>query len=559
MIHRRLLQLAGSIPGAIALLAGLGILVSVLHVAFSLAAAGVIAALTNGTGGLLGALVPLVAVAVVRAGAIWLREPVATRIGADVRIRLRDRLLDRATAIQEAERRAAGDTAATVIDGVDGLDGYYTRYLPQLIVVALVPLAIVVLVSSLSPVAGLILACAVAAAVILPRFWDALLLRNGRTRWAAFAQLSGDYVEALQSVPLLRTFGAAERTGAELEGRAEGLRTSTMRQMRVSLIENGISALAIHLGTVLAVIAGAAAVLAGADAFTAIVVLLLARECFRPLAELSGHWHAGYLGLTAVDGLDRLLSTRDAVVEHGTVDAAAAPGAAIEILGVSYRHPASGRGVHAVSLDVRGGETLALLGPSGSGKSTLGLLLAREVDPDVGEVRIDGIRLDALTRHARVRSIVVVAQDPVLFAWSVRDNLRLHRGDATDDEIVRAAEAADVHEVIRALPDGYDTVLSENGDQLSGGQRQRLAIARALVANVPVLVLDEVTSALDVETERRVMDGVFAHDPDRTTILIAHRESACAHADRWISLQDGRVAAEGDGPPRRVRTAGASR
>ncbi|MDQ0644710.1 ABC transporter ATP-binding protein/permease [Microbacterium murale] len=548
MIHRRLLQLAGAVPGAIAALAAVGVLISALHVTFAFVTAAVIAALVRGEGDVGFALIVLVVVALARAGVIWLREPLAARIGASVRIALRRRLLARTADIAAAERRS-GDTAATVIDGVDGLDAYYTRYLPQLVVVLLVPATIIALVSAQDVGAGAVLAVAGATAVIVPRFWDARLLRNGRSRWAAFARLSGDYVESLQSIPLLRAFGAAERFGTGLEQRAEALRLSTMAQMRVSLIESGLSALAMHLGTVLAVLAAASAVLTGSPATTAIVVLLLSRECFRPLSELSTHWHAGYLGLTAVDGLDRLLSLHATVPDDGTVTTPAAEGAAIAIRDLTYRYPGTDSGIRGITLEIESGETVAILGASGSGKSTLGRLLEREVDPDEGDILLDGIPLPQRTRSALARSVVTVPQDPVLFAWSVQENLRLYRQDASDAEMQQAAVAADIDQVIRDLPEGYDTVLGENGDQLSGGQRQRLAIARALVARAPVLILDEVTSALDAETERRVMDGVDAHDPRRTTILIAHRESACIHADRWIALDQGGISSSGDGPP----------
>jgi len=549
MIHRRLLELAGIVPGAIGALGAIGVLISALHVAFALAMATAIGAVIHGDGDPHGALLLLGAIALVRAVLLWLREPLAARIGASVRISLRRRLLAQLPAIGAEERRA-GDTTATIIDGVDGLDAYYTRYLPQLIVVLLVPTAIVVLVAVQDTAAGVVLAVAAAVTIIVPRFWDALLLRNGRKRWSAFARLSGDYAEALQSIPLLRGFGAASRVGAHLDARADDLRRRTMRQMRVSLIESGISALAMHAGTVLAVVAAAAAAMDSANQGTAAVaVLLLARECFRPLAELSTHWHAGYLGLTAVDGLDRLLSRRPGVIEDGVRDEPSARPAVIELRRVGFRHPGSARGVHYVSLRIRGGETIAVLGPSGSGKSTLARLLERDADPETGEILLDGVPLRHLTRRARTRSVVVVAQDPVLFTWTVRDNLRLYRPDAGDDEVIAAARAAVIDDVIRTLPDGYDTVLAENGAPLSGGQRQRLAIARALLARTPVLVLDEVTSALDIDTERRVMDGASAFDSRRTTILIAHRESACIHADRWIRMTDGRIVAGGDGPP----------
>ncbi len=548
MIHRRLLQLAGAVPWAILALAGVGLLLSALHVTFALAASSAIMSLVSGGSDLIASLALLSSVTLVRGVVTWLREPLATRIGASVRMKLRRRLLGRLSAVPVAERDSGASTA-TIIDGVDGLDAYYTRYLPQLLVVLVVPAAVVAITALASPAAGVVLAVTAAVAVLAPRAWDALLLKNGRARWERFARLSSDYVEALQSIPLLRGFGATGRTATRLAADADGLRRATMTQLRLSLVETAVSALAMHLGIVLAVSAALIAVVSGsAPAAAAVVVLLLARECFRPVQDLGANWHAGYLGLTAVDGLDRLLSLVPAVAENGAHGEPARDGA-VDIVDLRYRYPGTESGVHGLDLQVSPGETVAVLGRSGSGKSTLARLLEREMETDSGSIRIDSTELREFTARARSRSIVVVPQDPALFAWSIRENLRLYRPDATDAEIVDAAEAAGIHEVISDLADGYGTVLAENGEQLSGGQRQRLAIARGLLAPAAVLVLDEVTSALDVDTERRVMDGVAAAASDRTIIVIAHRESACAHADRWIALDGGRIADTGDGPP----------
>jgi ABC-type transport system involved in cytochrome bd biosynthesis fused ATPase/permease subunit len=548
VIHRRLLHLAGVVPGAILGLAALGIVLSVLSVLFAVCLAAVIAALAREDGDPMLMVVLLTVVAALRGGVVWLRERLATHVGAGVRMRLRARLLDRLASVPPAERDA-GRAAATIIDGVDGLDAYYTRYLPQLVVVLIVPAGVVVLTWTYSAGAGIVLAGAATVGVLAPRLWDARLLRTGRGRWEMFATLSSDWVEALQQIPLLRSFGATGRVALHLGAGAERVRATTMAQLRLSLVETAVSALAMHLGTVLAVAAGAVAVTSGsADAVVIVTVLMLARECFRPVQDLGSNWHAGYLGLTAVDGLDALLGHTPAVTESGTHDEPA-PAGVLSLDGVSYFHPGTTVGIRELTLHLAEGETLAVVGASGSGKSTVARLLEREMDPDRGSVRIDGTNLRDYTADARVRSVVVVPQDPALFAWTVRENLRLYRPDATETEIRKAAMVADIHQTILALPEGYNTVLSEDGQALSGGQRQRLAIARAVLSPAPVLVFDEVTSALDMDTERRVVDALARAMPDRTVVVIAHRDSACRHATRWIQLQHGRIHATGSGPP----------
>lgn len=546
MIHHRLLQLAGAIPGAIIVLAACGVAISALHVGFAFTLATVITALIRGEGVPVPALVLLAVITVARGAALWGRDLLANRIGATVRIRLRRRLLDRLASVPAAERDS-GATATTVIDGVEGLDPYYTRYLPQLLVVLVVPALVVALVWQHAPTAGIVLAVTAAVAVLAPRAWDARLLQNGRTRWERFARLSSDYVEALQNVPLLRAFGATDRTAARFVREADGLRDSTMQQLRLSLVETGLSAIAMHLGTVLAVIATLVAVTNGsAGAASAVVVLVLARECFRPVQELGTNWHAGYLGLTAVDGLDRLLSIP--LVPNGDHDRPALTGT-IEVTDVSYKYPGSEMGVAGLSLRIDPGETVAIIGPSGSGKSTLARLLERDIDPDTGTLTVDHIDLRDYTSTARTQSVVVVPQDPVLFAWTVTENLRLYRPDATDADIEEAARAARIHDTIISLPEGYSTVLAENGEQLSGGQRQRLAIARALLSPAPVLIFDEVTSALDTGTERCIVDALARATADRTVAIIAHRDTALVHATRWIGMRGGRIVATGTGAP----------
>jgi ATP-binding cassette, subfamily B, bacterial len=198
-----------------------------------------------------------------------------------------------------------------------------------------------------------------------------------------------------------------------------------------------------------------------------------------------------------------------------------------------------------IDLVVPPGSTVALVGETGSGKTTLGYLAARLYDPDRGAVRLDGVDLRDLTFSSLTGAIGVVSQETYLFHASVRENLRFARPEATDEEIEEAARAAQVHDTIAALPDGYDTVVGERGFRFSGGERQRIAIARTILRNPPVLVLDEATSALDVQTERAVGEALERLAEDRTTLVIAHRLSTVREADEIAVLDHGRIVERG--------------
>ena len=199
-----------------------------------------------------------------------------------------------------------------------------------------------------------------------------------------------------------------------------------------------------------------------------------------------------------------------------------------------------------ISVEVKPGETLAIVGPSGSGKSTLMALLMRFYDPVAGSIRVDGLDLRLLKQKSLRRNIGVVLQDPLLFNDSIRNNIAYSRPDASMEEIIDAAKAANAHDFISRLPDAYETVVGERGSRLSVGERQRVTIARALIKNPPILVLDEATSSLDAESEALVQEALDHLMKGRTTFVIAHRLSTVVHADRIIVLKGGRIAEAGN-------------
>lgn len=212
---------------------------------------------------------------------------------------------------------------------------------------------------------------------------------------------------------------------------------------------------------------------------------------------------------------------------------------------VTFGYQAGEPVLNGLSFNAAGGKTLALVGPSGAGKSTVVALVLGFYKPQTGHVLIDGQDVTRLNRKSLRQSIAYVSQQPFMFEGSVRDNIRYGRPDATDADVENAARLAEADEFIRAMPQGYDTPLGENGSTVSGGQRQRLSIARAIIRNAPILLLDEATSALDTESERKVQIALEGLMKNRTTIVIAHRLSTIKNADMILVLNEGRIVESG--------------
>jgi ATP-binding cassette subfamily B protein len=262
------------------------------------------------------------------------------------------------------------------------------------------------------------------------------------------------------------------------------------------------------------------------------------------MTMLSNTWASG------LASAGRILQVLD--IEPEIQDAPGAAEAAAPLRGrvvfenVSFRYGTGGEPtLHDVTLVAEPGETLALLGATGSGKSTLINLVPRFYDVSSGRVLIDGKDVRQMPHEALLRQVGVVPQDSILFSGTVRDNIRYGRADASDEEVVAAAKAAQAHDFVQALPDGYDTHVEQRGTNFSGGQKQRLAIARALLMRPRVLILDDATSAVDVETETKIQDALQATADDRTTLVVAQRISTVLRADKIAVLERGRVIAQG--------------
>lgn len=548
-LRRQLLALSRHVAGPVGVGVGVGLLLVGATVARGLLVAGALAAvLLDGRPAreLWGTLAALAIAQAARSTLLWVREESALRIGAQVKVRLRELLVTRLLALgpEHAAAQRAGRLQALLVDGVEGLEVFFARYVPQVVVTAVAPTAIVVAITVADPFTGLLLLAFVVAVPVLPRLWDRLLVRRADEYWEQFRELNADYVEAMQQMVLLIAFGAADRRHEALRRRSAILLRATMRQMSLSLVSTATSGTIATAGVACTVAVGALRVASGdLDPRTLLVVLLLAGECFRPFADLASYWHSSYLGVAAAHGITGLLEddAPPALTSRATVPHAGRT--AVDLTGVVVCWPGRERpALDGLDLHVADGEVVGLVGPSGAGKSTVLAVLTALVRPISGRVVVAGHDLSALDPR-QVRSLVVlVPQHPVLLAGSIAENIRLGRPAASDRDVAAAAAAAGLAPLLARLPTGLATRVGDRGGRLSGGERQRVALARALLLDPPVLALDEVTSAVDDATERAIVDGVAALRRGRTTLVVAHRPGALAHVDRVVEVRAGRAA-----------------
>ncbi|MCF3128997.1 thiol reductant ABC exporter subunit CydD [Streptomyces olivochromogenes] len=481
-------------------------------------------------------LLLLAAVAVGRSVVAWLTELAAHRASAAVKSELRGRLLDRATALGPGwlSGQRTGSLVTLATRGVDALDDYFSRYLPQLGLAVVVPVAVLARIVTEDWVSAAII---VGTLPLIPLFmvligW-ATQSRMDR-QWRLLSRLSGHFLDVVAGLPTLKVFGRAKAQAESIRRITAEYRQATMRTLRIAFLSSfALELLATLSVALVAVTIGMRLVHGDMDLYVGLVILVLAPEAYLPLRQVGAQYHAAAEGLAAAEEIFAVLETP--VAPSGS-DAVPAGAPAFE--GVTVRYPErSSDAVTDVSFAVEPGETVALVGPSGAGKSTLLNVLLGFVRPSEGRVRIGGVDLADIDLEQWRSRIAWVPQRPHLYAGTIAENVRLARPEADDDAVRRALADAGALEFVDALPEGAGTVLGEDGAGLSAGQRQRLALVRAFLADRPVLLLDEPTAALDAATEAEVVAAVRRLAVGRTVLLVAHRPALLGVADRVVRLQ----------------------
>ncbi|AJC57186.1 thiol reductant ABC exporter subunit CydD [Streptomyces sp. 769] len=487
----------------------------------------------------------LAAVSVGRGLVSWLTELAAHRASAAVKSELRMRLVERAAALGPgAEIRRAegagtlelrtGELATLATRGIDALDDYFARYLPQLGLAVVVPVAVLARIVTGDWISALTI---VITLPLIPLFmvligW-ATQSRMDR-QWRLLSRLSGHFLDVVEGLPTLKVFGRAKAQAASIRAITSSYRRATLRTLRIAFLSSfALELLATISVALVAVGIGMRLVHGELDLSTGLMVLVLAPEAYLPLRQVGAQYHAAAEGLSAADEIFAVLETRPRT--PGTAPAPDGTGLTVE--GLVVRHPGrTAASLPATSFEVRPGETVALVGPSGAGKSTLLSAVLGFTAPSEGRVLVDGHDIADLSPDSWHGRIAWVPQHPHLFAGSIAENVRLVRPDADDAAVRAALGEAGALDFVDALPDGTATRLGESGAGLSAGQRQRIALARAFLADRPIVLLDEPTANLDGETEQTLVEAVGRLAAGRTVLMVVHRPALLAVADRTVRL-----------------------
>jgi thiol reductant ABC exporter CydD subunit len=546
VLDPRLVRRARPVRSMLAADAALGLVAALLVIAQAVLIARVAAeAFAGASLGDVAAPLALLAAAVAgRAAAAWGFEVVGRRAAIGVQSELRTELVEkrlqsRPTALDGAD---SAELATIAVSGVDALEATFARYIPQVVLAVVVPVAVLVVVASIDLLSASLMLITLPLVPVFMWLVGRHTQKRARERWYALSFLAGHFLDVVRGLPTLRAFNRGEAQVERISEVGDRYRRATMGTLRIAFLSGAVLELVATLGIALVAVTVGVRLVNGGMAFeAALTVLVLSPELYLPLRNLAAQFHAGADGLAVASRLLDLVEAPEPAA-RGTAIAPSPLEAAVRLEGVSFSYPGRpGDVLRSLELELRPGETVALVGPSGAGKSTVASLLLLLARPSSGRVTAGGADLADCDPEAWRSNVAWVPQRPTLFSGTVAENIALGEPRAGEARIRAAAELAGADAFIRRLPDGYRTIVGDGGRALSAGERRRIAIARAFLRDAPLMILDEPTANLDRESGEVVGDALVRLGKGRTVVLIAHDDEVVRHADRTVRLDSGQI------------------
>ncbi len=550
----RLVQHAGAARGYLIITICLGLVTTAFVLAQASLLARALAGAARGAGlaALRETVLLLLLVLAGRAAAAFGSEAAALRAAASVKSQLRRRLTERALRLGPAwlSGQRAGEITTLSTKGLDALDPYFARYLPQLVLGCLVPIAVLARVTAADWLSGAVIAVTLPLIPVFAVLVGLHTKAHTQRQWRVLARLGGHFLDVVEGLPTLKLFGRA-KAQAELIRKVTGEhRTATMGALRIAFLSALVLELTAALATALVAVEVGLRLLGGHIGYeTALLILLLTPEAYLPLRNIGAAFHASVEGATAAGRVFEILD-RPLPCGHREPAAGAHPAPTadlsrqpIELRAVTLTYPGrTDPALRQVSATISPGQRIVLTGPSGAGKSSLLGLLLRFAEPTAGRIEVGGTNLADLPEDHWRRQIAWVPQSPYLFAGTVAENIALGEPSASADAIRKAARLAGAEEFIMGLASGFDTELAERAQNLSAGQRQRIALARAFLRDAPLLLLDEPTAHLDPVTASELLADIDVLMAGRTVVLISHGQHAQIRASQVLRLDHGDLA-----------------
>jgi ATP-binding cassette subfamily C protein CydD len=493
----------------------------------------------------------LLAVILFRAAAVIGGETSASYAAIKIKTDLREQLFAHIRALGPAniQNEQTGELSLNAVEGIENLEAYFSQYLPQLILAALLPLIILLIVFPIDWLSGVVLLVTAPLMPLLMMLIGDAAQSLTNKQYGALSRLSGYFLDTLQGLTTLKMLGQSRAQVARIEKVSEDYKQTTLKVLRVTFLSALVLEWLATISTAIVAVEIGIRLLYSRMLFEqALFILILAPEFYMPLRMLGMRFHAGMSGVSAAKRIFEILAIP--VPVQPSQMSGIEPGESkydIIFKEVHFTYPnRSHSALNGVSFRINAGQKTALVGASGSGKSTVAYLLLRFIYPSSGQILIGNYPLEAFRLGAWREQIAWVSQTPYLFHDTLAANIRLARPQATEAEIFRAAALAHLDEFVQLLPRGYDTIIGEQGARLSGGQAQRLALARAFLKDSPFLILDEPTSSFDPTNEMLFQDSVNELAQGRTVLTIAHRLNTVYQADQIIVLSNGKVVEAGN-------------